>query len=70
MTDQELDAMLASKRAALLAEQKRQAAELRERQQAGQQRVGPWAPSRRLTVSQRRQHRTVTSKVTPIRRRA
>lgn len=67
MTDQELDSMLASKRARLLAEAARQVDELRQRQQAGQQRVGPWAPSRRLTVSQRRRR---VATVTPMRRTA
>ena len=66
MTDQELDALLLAKRATLLAEAKRQAAELRARQQAGQQRVGPWADAPRLARRRRRRAATVT----PMRRTA
>lgn len=67
MTDQELDAKLAAKGERLLAEAKRQAAELQQRQQAGQQRVGPWAEAPKL--ARRRRHRRAAT-VTPIRRTA
>lgn len=66
MTDQELDALLAAKRQRLAAEASRQAAELRVRQQTGQQRVGPWADAPRLARRRRRRAATVT----PMRRTA
>lgn len=66
MTDHELDAILAKRRAHLLAEAQRQAAELRQRQQAGQQRVGPWAEA--PTLARRRRRRVAV--VTPLRRTA
>jgi hypothetical protein len=43
------DADTLRRREALKAEAARQAAELKARQQAGEQRVGPWAPAARLT---------------------
>lgn len=66
MTDQELDSMLAAKRARLLTEAARQATELRQRQQAGHQCVGPWADAPKL--ARRRRRRVAT--VTPLRRTA
>lgn len=66
MTDHELDAMLTAKRARLLAEAARQAAELRQRQESGHQRVGPWAEAPKL--ARRRRRRVAT--VTPLRRTA
>lgn len=65
MTDEELNALLASKRTRLAAEMQRQSAELRARQAAGQQLVGPWAPARRV-VTPRRPRRGAT--VTPLRK--
>lgn len=67
MTDQELDALLASKRANLMAEAQRQARELRALQCSGQKTVGPWAPAHRVVAPRRRRTRAT---VTPIRRRA
>ena len=66
MTDRELDALLAAKRQRLLVEAQRQAAELRARQEAGQQRVGPWAEAPKLARRRRRR----VAVVTPLRRLA
>lgn len=66
MTDQELDALLAAKRARLLAEAKRQADELRALQLGGAKRVGPWSEPPRVVKPRRRRAATVM----PIRRTA
>lgn len=65
MTDAQLDALLAEKRLKLAQDAARQREELRQRQQAGHQRVGPWAPAATLTKPRRRKARAI---VTPLRR--
>jgi len=66
LTDQELNALLAEKGERLLADAKRQAAELRQLQETGQKQVGPYAEPPRLARRRRRPAATVT----PIRRTA
>ncbi len=62
------DADTLRRREDLKAEAARQAAELKVRQQSGEQRVGPWAPAARLTKPVVR--KKAKSAVAPFRRRA
>ena len=67
MTDTDIFADTLRRREALAVEAARQVAELKARQQSGEQRVGPWAPPARVAKPRRKKPATVA--VVPFRRR-
>ena len=68
MTDAEMHADILRRRAALAASAAAQVAELKARQQSGQQHVGPWAPAARVSKPRPKKARPQT--VATFRRRA
>ncbi len=69
MTDAEILADTLARRARLTQEARRQAAELRTRQQSGEQRVGPWAPAATI-AKPRRKHAIEQGQALRFRKRA
>jgi hypothetical protein len=70
LTEDQLDALLAARRARLAQAAFRQTVELRTRQRTGRQAVGPWAPAVRLVRPQSTEPARTSAVVTSMRRSA